>query len=72
MSITFLVDQYFPICYNIDMNKANRVYFGTTWFTLPFRVHGYWVEDATGKNVAEAATRELAKAIAETLNAKGA
>ena len=51
------------------MNKANRVYFGTTWFTLPFRAHGYWVEDATGKNVAEAATLELAMALAELLNA---
>jgi len=50
------------------MNKAKRVYFGTTWFTLPFRVHGYWVEDATGKNVAEAWSRELALAIAESLN----
>jgi len=54
------------------MNKANRVYIGTTWFTLPFRARGYWVEDATGKNVAEAWSRELAKAIAETLNKKEA
>jgi hypothetical protein len=52
------------------MQKTNRLYFGNTWFTLPFRVHGYWVEDATGKNVAEAASLELAKALAAMLNGK--
>jgi hypothetical protein len=52
------------------MQKTNRLYFGNTWFTLPFRVHGYWVEDATGKNVAEAASLELAKALADMLNKK--
>ncbi len=46
-----------------------RLYYANTWFTMPFRVHGYWVEDATGKNVAEAARRELAEAIKQTLNA---
>ena len=51
-------------------NKTKRVYFGGTWFLPPFRVHGYWVEDATGKNVAEAATLELAKALKEMLNKK--
>jgi len=50
------------------MNKANRVYFGTTWFTLPFRARGYYVEDATGKEVAEAKSLELARALAELLN----
>ena len=58
--------------YNTYMNKAKRIYFGTTWFTLPFRAHNYFVEDATGKPVAEAATLELAKALAEMLNTKGA
>jgi len=56
--------------YNSSMQKTNRLYFGNTWFTLPFRVHGYWVEDATGKNVAEAASLELAKALADMLNKK--
>jgi len=54
------------------MNKAKRIYFGTTWFTLPFRAHGFWVEDATGKSVAEAFSTDLARALAEMLNAKGA
>ncbi len=54
------------------MNKAKRIYFGTMWFTLPFRAHNYFVEDATGKPVAEAATLELARALAEMLNTKGA
>ena len=53
--------------YNTSMNKTNRYYFGNTWFTLPFRTHGYWVEDATGKNVAEAASTELAKELAKFL-----
>jgi hypothetical protein len=47
---------------------SNRVYFGTTWFLPPFRAHGYWVEDAAGKNVAEAASLELAKALVDMLN----
>jgi hypothetical protein len=50
------------------MNKTKRFYFANEWFLPPFRVHGYWVEDATGKNVAEAASRELAKALADMLN----
>ncbi len=54
------------------MMKTKRIYFADTWFTLPFRTHGYWVEDATGKNVAEAASRELATALAKYLNALGA
>jgi hypothetical protein len=49
------------------MNKTKRFYFGTEWFLPPFRVHGFWVEDATGKNVAEAASPLLAKAIADML-----
>lgn len=53
------------------MNSKNRVYFGTTWFTLPFRAHHLMVLDASSKFVAEAWTRELAKALAEMLNAKG-
>jgi hypothetical protein len=53
-------------------NKTKRVYLGDTWFTLPFRVHGLWVEDATGKNVAEAYSYELAKALAKMLNEKEA
>jgi len=52
-------------------NKTPRLYLGNTWFTLPFRVHGYWVEDATGKNVAEAASLELAKALKDMLNGMG-
>ncbi len=47
---------------------TKRAYFANTWFTLPFRANGFWVEDATGKNVAEAHSREIAKALAETLN----
>ena len=50
------------------MNKAKRFYYAGTWFTLPFRASGYWVEDAERKNVAEAASDELAKALAKTLN----
>ena len=52
------------------MNKTNRIYVGDTWFLPPFRTHGYWVEDATGKSVAEAASLELAKALVIMLNAK--
>ena len=52
------------------MQKTNRLHLGNTWFTLPFRVHGYWVEDATGKNVAEAASLELAIALRDLLNKK--
>ena len=50
------------------MQNTNRLYFGNTWFTLPFRAQAYWVEDATGKTVAEAASLELAKALADMLN----
>lgn len=49
--------------------ETKKLYYGNTWYTFPFRVHGYWVEDATGKNVAEAASLELAKAIKDTMNA---
>ena len=53
------------------MNKeTKRILFGNTWFTLPFRVHGYWIEDATGKNVAEAADYLIAKALVDALNKK--
>lgn len=61
--------------YNTHMNtttqpKKKTVYFGGEWFTTPFYSNGYWVEDATGKNVAEARDRELAKALADLLNTK--
>jgi hypothetical protein len=49
-------------------NKTTRVYFGGTWFLPPFRAHGLWVTDATGKDVAEAKDYVLAKALAELLN----
>ena len=49
------------------MNKTKRFYFGADWFLPPFRVTGYWVEDATGKNVAEAASPQLATALADML-----
>lgn len=49
------------------MNKTKRYYFANEWFMPPFRTHGYWVEDATGKNVAEASSRELAIALATML-----
>jgi hypothetical protein len=49
------------------MNKTKRFYFGNEWFLPPFRVHGFWAEDATGKNIAEAASPALAKALAELL-----
>jgi hypothetical protein len=50
------------------MNKTKRFYFANEWFLPPFRVMGYWVEDATGKNVAEAASLDLAKALVQLLN----
>jgi hypothetical protein len=60
---------YSTLRYNTCMeNKTKRVFFGNEWFLPPFRTHGYWVEDATGKNVAEAASRELAKALKELLD----
>jgi hypothetical protein len=50
------------------MNKTKRFYFGNEWFLPPFRNMGYWVEDATGKNVAEAASIILAERLAGMLN----
>lgn len=50
------------------MNKTKRYYFANEWFLPPFRSSGYYVEDATGKEVAEAKTLELARALAELLN----
>lgn len=50
------------------MNEVKRIFFANTWFLLPFRANGHWVEDATGKSVAEASDRFLAKALADTLN----
>jgi hypothetical protein len=47
--------------------NTKRYYFAGTWFLPPFRASNYWVEDATGKNVAEAASLELAKALADML-----
>jgi len=52
----------------MNTEKPKRIYYANTWFTLPFRAHWCWVEDAKGKNVAEAASPELAKALVETLN----
>jgi hypothetical protein len=49
-------------------STTKTVFFGAKRFVLPFRAHGYWVEDARGKNVAEAASRELATALAKLLN----
>ena len=49
------------------MNK-NTFYFAGTWFQTPFRFNGYWVEDAAGRNVAEASSRELAEALVRMLN----
>lgn len=39
-------------------------------FRLPFRSAGHWVEDATGHNVCEAYSRELAIELAKILNEK--
>lgn len=50
------------------MNKTKRFYYANEWFLPPFRATGYWVEDSAGKNVAEAASLELAKALARLLN----
>lgn len=47
---------------------TKRIYYGNSWFLPPFRTHYYWVEDAEGKSVAEAASINLAEALAETLN----
>lgn len=51
---------------NRRMNK--RFFYANTWFTLPIRANGYWVEDANRKNLAEAVNNEMAKALAQTLN----
>ena len=45
-----------------------RFYFGNQWFLPPFSTKNYWVDDATGKSVAEAATPQLAEALARMLN----
>jgi hypothetical protein len=37
-------------------------------YVLPFRAHGYWVEDSRGRNVAEAVSKEVAAALAKLLN----
>ena len=50
------------------MNKTKRFYFANEWFLPPFQSRGYYVEDATGKNVAEAASLGLAKELAQLLN----
>jgi hypothetical protein len=50
------------------MNKnTKRAFYAGRWYTLPFRANGLWIEDATGKPVAEGETRELAKSVAESL-----
>ena len=48
------------------MNKTLQV--GDTFFRMPFRATGYWVEDANRKNVAECASGAIAKALADLLN----
>ena len=60
------VDNLLKRRYNTYMN-TKRYYFAGTWFLPPFRTSHHWVEDATGKNVAEAASLELAKALADML-----
>ena len=49
--------------------KTNRnVRIGKSWFLLPFKASGSWVEDARGADVAEARNAEIAKALAQMLN----
>ena len=52
----------------IKSKQTGNVYFGDAWFKPPFRVMGYWVEDAQGKMVAETSHTAMAKALAELLN----
>jgi hypothetical protein len=47
-----------------------RFFLGNAWFQPPFYADRFWVQDATGKKVAEAFSQALAKEIAEMLNAK--
>jgi hypothetical protein len=47
---------------------TKHVYLGDTWFTPPFKANGYYVEDATGKEVADAKSLHIAKGLAEVLN----
>lgn len=49
------------------MNKTKRYYFANEWFLPPFYASHYWVVDAIGKNVAQAASMDLAKALASML-----
>ena len=48
------------------MNKTVQV--GDTFFRMPFRATGFYVEDADKKTVAECRSREVAKALTELLN----
>jgi hypothetical protein len=47
-------------------NRSVRI--GKSWFLLPFKASGSWVEDARGADVAEARNAEIAKALAQMLN----
>lgn len=62
--------------YNMSMMKKSsvtkHVYLGETWFLPPFKANGLWVDDATGKSVAEAISYLMAQALAETLNKEAA
>lgn len=45
---------------------------GNYIYVLPFVVNGHWVDDARGNTVAEARNRDVAKGLAEFLNAAAA
>ena len=59
---------YFP-GYDAEITPKNKtVQVGDSFFRMPFRAIGYWVEDADRKNVAKCSTGTIAKALAELLN----
>lgn len=43
---------------------------GDVVFLLLFRASGFWVEDSRGMNVVEARNTEVARAVADILNAQ--
>lgn len=51
-----------------NKTTPKSMFIGGRRYVLPFRATGYWVEDATGDNVAEARNAEVAKDLAKTLN----
>lgn len=51
-----------------NKTTPKSMFIGGRRYVLPFRANGYWVEDATGDNVAEARNAEVAKDLAKTLN----